>query len=202
VKWTVYYEDEMKLNPSISEIQSELEYLKKWYAWHPAFAHVDGKPLIFLCNDGDCEVANRWINATNGGWYVVPKVFSKFHDYPVQPNAWHQYGPASAFLHHDGYSVSISPGFWKADEESPRLPRLNQTAWCQHVQAMVDSKEAWQLVTTFNEAGEGTLIQPSEHWPSKSGYGYYLDCLHDITSVSTKSYYDNTPGSTRKSRNN
>ena len=28
VKWAVYCKDEMKLNPSISEIQSELEYLK------------------------------------------------------------------------------------------------------------------------------------------------------------------------------
>jgi len=206
VKWTVYYEDEMKLDPSIPEIKSDLEYLKKWYAWHPAFAHIDGKPVIFLYNDGDggCNIINRWMNATNGEWYFVPRVFSGFKDCPIQPNAWHQYGPASAFMHHEGYSVSISPGFWKADEELPRLPRLNQTAWCQNVQAMVDSKEPWQLITTFNEAGEGTLIEPSsKHWPSDSGYGYYLDCLHDITSISSKSSYDDSISITpRKSGSN
>jgi len=181
IKWTIYYEDEMKLNPTISQIKVDLEYLKKWFAWKSTWAHVDGKPLIFLYNDSDCDIVKRWMEATEGEWYVIPKVFSNFDECPVQPNAWHQYGPAGAFLHHKGYSVSISPGFWKADHESPRLPRLNESSWCQNVQAMVDSGEPWQLITTFNEHGEGTPIEPSSaNWPSKSGYGYYLDCLHDI----------------------
>ena len=181
IKWTIYYEDEMKLNPTISEVKGDLAYLKKWFAWKSTWAHVDGKPLIFIYNDSDCDIIKRWMDATDGEWYVVPKVFSRFHECPVQPNAWHQYGPTSAFLHYKGYSFSISPGFWKADHESPRLPRLNESSWCHNVQTMVDSREPWQLVTTFNEAGEGTIIEPSAaNWPSKSGYGYYLDCLHDI----------------------
>jgi hypothetical protein len=46
---------------------------------------------------------------------------------------------------------------------------------------MVDSGEPWQLITTFNEAGEGTMVESSSHhWQSGSGYGYYLDALNEI----------------------
>ena len=51
----------------------------------------------------------------------------------------------------------------------------------------------WQLITTFNEYGEGTAIEASYNWINKdvgfgvggttistSQYGYYLDCLHEI----------------------
>ena len=38
LKWTIYYEDEMALDPSVAEIRADLDYLKKWFAWHPAWA--------------------------------------------------------------------------------------------------------------------------------------------------------------------
>ena len=37
------------------------------------------------------------------------------------------------------------------------------------------------LLPPKNEAGEGTLIEPSPDWDSESGYGDYLDCLHNIS---------------------
>jgi hypothetical protein len=43
---------------------------------------------------------------------------------------------------------------------------------------MVASGEPWQLVTTFNEWGEGTAVEAAEEWSSPSGYGQYLDALH------------------------
>jgi Fibronectin type III domain len=44
---------------------------------------------------------------------------------------------------------------------------------------MVASNAPWQLVTTFNEWGEGTAIESANEWNSASGYGAYLDALHD-----------------------
>jgi hypothetical protein len=181
VKWTIYYEDEMNEDPSVIEIKADLAYLKKWFAWHPAYAHVNGKPVIFLYNNSGCDQVKRWMEAANGEWFVVAKVFGAFQDCPIQPSSWHQYGPARAVLQYEGHSFSISPGFHKADETEARLPRLSKAEWCQNVQTMIDSNEPWQLITTFNAAGEGTLIEASStNWPSDSGYGYYLDCLHDI----------------------
>ena len=46
---------------------------------------------------------------------------------------------------------------------------------------MIEIGEPWQLIVSFNKAGEGTLIEPSPNWENDSGYGIYLDCLHEIS---------------------
>jgi hypothetical protein len=43
---------------------------------------------------------------------------------------------------------------------------------------MVASEEPWQVITTFNEWGEGTAVESAAEWESQSGYGLYLDALH------------------------
>jgi hypothetical protein len=48
---------------------------------------------------------------------------------------------------------------------------------------MVASHEPWQLVTTFNEWGEGTAVESATEWASPSGYGAYLDALHNDGAV-------------------
>ncbi|CAJ1938086.1 unnamed protein product [Cylindrotheca closterium] len=182
IKWAIYYEDEWKLDPNQELLKDDFEYIKKYFAWHPTYAHVDGgKPLIFVWNEGECEVVDRWMKASNDEWFVIPKLFGGYKDCPVQPNDWHQYGPASPYASFKGHSISISPGFWHAGEAQARLPRLSESEWCDNVRRMSESGEPWQLVTTFNEQGEGTSIESTAaHWPSQSGYGYYLDCLHFI----------------------
>lgn len=181
MKWAIYYEDEWKHDASVSLLQEDLAYLKKWFVWHPTFAFVNGKPLIYIWNESDCEVISRWMEAASGEWHVIPKLFEGYQDCTVQPDNWHQYGPAKEIDEFEGHSVSISPGFWHAGDALSRLPRLTERQWCDNIQYMVDTREPWQLVTTFNEAGEGTGIESSsKHWPSESGYGYYLDCLHAI----------------------
>ena len=87
LKWTVYHEDSQD-NPSSGSIGTDLEYLKKWFAWHPTWAHVDGRPVIFAYNEDGCDVVNRWMDASNGEWYVVLKLFPKFKDCDRQPDHW------------------------------------------------------------------------------------------------------------------
>lgn len=41
-RWTLYYEPEGSGNPSVSQIQSDLNYIKTKYANNPAFLHLDG----------------------------------------------------------------------------------------------------------------------------------------------------------------
>jgi hypothetical protein len=180
LKWSVYHEDEQREDASPVRIREDLDYLKKWFAWHEAWAHIDGRPVIFVYNEAGCEVVRRWTEASNGEWYVVLKVFKDFKNCRVQPNSWHQYGPAHADLWIKDYSFSVSPGFWRADKDQPDLPRVSDSEWRHHVQSMVDSNEPWQLITTFNEAGEGTMVESSIDWPSISGYGIYLDALNEI----------------------
>jgi hypothetical protein len=172
-------EDEFKHDPSVSEIRADLDYLKKWFAWHPAWAHIDGKPVIFIWNESDCEVVKRWMEASDDEWYVVTKLFGGYKKCSKQPDHWHQYGMGDGTLEYSGVSFTIGPGFWKADESTPDLPRLSESRWCDNVEEMVDSGQPWQLIVSFNEAGEGTMVESSPSWKSSTKYGYYLDCLHD-----------------------
>ena len=180
VKWAVYHEQELFTNPTVAQIRADLDYLKKWYAWHDAWSHIDGRPVIFVYNEGGCEVASRWKNASKGEWYVVLKLFVGHQVCPVQPDHWHQYGPAAAVVSKPGCSFTVSPGFWRADKDSPTLPRLSEQNWRENVLMMVNSKEDWQLITTFNEWGEGTAVESAQEWARASGFGFYLDALHDI----------------------
>jgi hypothetical protein len=179
LKWAAYYEDEGFGDPTVETLRSDLAYLTERYTGHEAYAHIDGKPVIFVynANDGDCEVADRWAEATEGRWYVNLKVFGGYRDCASQPESWHQYGPASPAQQHAGYAYGISPGFWRADEASPRLAR-DPDRWRQNVRDMVASGEPWQLVVSFNEWGEGTAVERALDWSSASGYGVYLDALH------------------------
>jgi hypothetical protein len=88
----VYYEDEKKFDRTVDELVADLDYLKKWFAWHESWAHMDGKPVIFIWNESECEVADRWVKAANkAGWYVVLKLFGKYDECDSQPDSWHQY---------------------------------------------------------------------------------------------------------------
>ena len=180
LKWALYYEREGQANPTVTELQADLSYVKANYAGKPAYARVGGKPVIFVYNQNDttCEVADRWKQASGGQWYVVLKVFSGYRTCANQPDSWHQYSPAVASDSQSGYSYAISPGFWRADEAAPRLAR-DLGRWRQNIRDMVASGAPWQLVTTFNEWGEGTAAEIAQEWTTPSGYGDYLDALHD-----------------------
>jgi hypothetical protein len=179
LKWAFYYEKEGYDNPTAEELKSDLDYLMDQYGGHEAMASINGKPVIFVynANDQSCEVADRWLEAANGKWYVNLKVFGGFRNCINQPDSWHQYGPATATQQHKGYSFVISPGFWRADEETARLER-DTARWYANVREMVASNQPWQLVTTFNEWGEGTAIERCYDWQSRTKFGIYLDALH------------------------
>ena len=125
-------------------------------------------------------MADRWKQANTAlgsPAYVVLKVFSGYKTCASQPDSWHQYSPAVATDRQAGYSYAISPGFWQKGQ-AVRLAR-DLVRWNTNVSAMVASGEKWQLVTTFNEWGEGTSVELAAELASASGYGQYLDALHN-----------------------
>ena len=123
-------------------------------------------------------MVDRWAQGNTVDAYIVLKVFANYKtSCTSQPDGWHQYGPAAATDSQAGYSYTISPGFWKSGETSPRLDR-DPTRWTANVASMKASNAPWQLVTTFNEWGEGTSVESADEWSSPSGYGTYIDALH------------------------
>jgi hypothetical protein len=170
-------------NPTPAQITADLKYLAAHYISDPNYLWIAGKPTIFVYGDpsDSCATATRWAQANAAAsthFYVVLKVVSGYQNCADQPDNWHQYGPASATDSQGTHSYTISPGFDKFTEGSPRLAR-DPALWAQDVQAMNCSSAAFKLVTTFNEWGEGTSVESAGQWSSSSGQGTYLDTLHD-----------------------
>jgi hypothetical protein len=179
LRWSVYYEPEGQGDPSAEQIRSDLTYLLDRYGSHPAFFRLKGRFVVFVYADASdgCAMADRWRQANTAGAHVVLKLFPGYKDCASQPDGWHQYS-ASPETSHGRDSFTVSPGFWKWDEQSPRVTRDPQR-FRQNVRNMVASGANYQLVISFNEWGEGTAVESAEEWASPSGYGGYLDALHD-----------------------
>jgi hypothetical protein len=178
-RWSIYHENESLGNPSVAQLNSDLIYLRDRYGNDPSFLRVNGRFVVFVYADGgdNCAMADRWKQANTVGAYVVLKVFAGYRTCASQPDSWHQYSPAAAADSQQGYSYAIAPGFWQKGL-SVRLARdLNR--WNQNVKDMVASGAPWQLIATFNEWGEGTSVESAQEWASASGYGAYLDALHN-----------------------
>jgi hypothetical protein len=179
-KWAFYYELEGTTDPGAAQIASDLAYINSHYGSDPSAYKINGRLVVFVYagpNDG-CGMAARWAQGNaSANDYVILKVFPGYAGCASQPAQWHQYSPAVAEDHQAGRAFAISPGFWIANG-SVRLAR-DLSRWQQEVRDMVASHEPWQLITTFNEWGEGTAVESASEWASASGYGAYLDALHN-----------------------
>jgi hypothetical protein len=186
LKWTLYYEQEGYSDPSVAELQSDLTYIRDRYVDDPAFFRIGGRPVLFVynANETSCSVVSRWKQANAGfGFYLVMKVFAGWQGCPNQPNSWHQYGPSRREHSHLPYSYVISPGYWRVDEATPRLARdtvHSVPMFRQAIRNMIASSAQFQLITTHNEWGEGTSIEPAREWNCLTcRYGDYLKALHE-----------------------
>ena len=181
-RWAIYYEREGYEDPSVERLRADLEYVRDAYASLPAYLKVDGRFVVFVYGDaGDsCATAERWreANATVGA-YVVLKAFASYRDCVAQPQAWHQYSGDRAEYELAPDSYMISPGFEEMQEPQSRLSR-DLERWRQNVADMVASQARWQLVISFNEWPEGTSVESAREWATPSGYGAYLDALHEL----------------------
>ncbi len=177
--WAVYMESEGQGNPSVAAISSDLQYIHDKYASSPAYLKIGERFVVFVYSDPSdgCGMVDRWTQANTLKAYLVLKIFTGYQKCPNQPNAWHEYAPAGAEKGVGNDSFTISPGFYKAGEPQPRLPR-NLQQWDAEIQDMIASNANFELITTFNEWGEGTAVESATEWASPSGYGQYLDALH------------------------
>jgi hypothetical protein len=180
VKWALYYQPESQGNPTVAQIQADLAYINQQYGGDPAFARVNSKPVIFVSAHSDgCEMASRWTQANaNHADYISLKVFSGYRTCADQPDAWHQYSPAVREDNQSGRSISISPGYWNYSEADPRLTR-DLSTFNTAVQHLVASSAPWKLVTSFNQWGQSSSVEGATEWQSSSGFGTFLDALHN-----------------------
>jgi len=179
LRWTIYYEPEGQGNPAVSQITADLIYLRDHYGGDPSYLRIAGRFVVFVYADATdgCSMVDRWKQANSVNAYIVLKVFAGYKTCANQPDGWHQYAPSVAADSQGAFSYSISPGFWKVGE-APRLTR-DLARWTTNIGNMIASGARFQLITTFNEWGEGTAVESAAEWASPSGYGAYLDALHN-----------------------
>ena len=196
-RWAPYYEPEGSSDPTPAAIAADLHYLRTSYGGGSALATVPGKGmLVFVYNADDLDTAHgcatvaRWKQAEHllqrqyaETVYVDLKVFSGYATCAgsASIDGWHQYGPASAvqnFSHGPGDGAyAISPGFWKAGNAYGTAPFLarDRARWQSDIAAMNASGAKWQLITTYNEWGEGTAIESSSGCRVTPPPGTYCD---------------------------
>jgi hypothetical protein len=108
------------------------------------------------------------------------KVYGGYLECARQPDAWHQYVlPFGGGARFGRDTYVATPGFWMAADQEPRLAR-DVARWRENVRAMAASGAPWQLVISFNEWPEGTAVESAAEWATPSGYGAYLDVLHEV----------------------
>lgn len=176
-----YYESEGTKDPTVEQIRQDLVRLKALAdQYGDTWQRVNGKPVLFVYNSNDrtCAIVDKWKQAAPD-WYVNLKVFSGYRTCPSQPDSWHQYAPTSAIDRQTPNAVTISPGFWFHKDAAPRLAR-DPVRFAQNVADWNAAAVQWKLVTTFNEEGEGSMVEPATAWESPSGFGTYLDILHGV----------------------
>jgi hypothetical protein len=181
LRWALYYEREGYGDPSVDRIRADLEYIRDTYVSRPSYLKVDGRFVVYVYGDpGDgCDTAARWRAANTVGAYVVLKAFAGFRDCAAQPDAWHEYSAALPEYELPPDSFMIAPGFDERSEAAPRLPR-DPSRWRSDITDMLASNARWQLILSFNEWPEGTSVESAREWASPSGYGAYLDTLHEL----------------------
>lgn len=181
LRWALYYEWEGYRDPSVEQLRADLEYIRDAYASQPAYLKVGGRFVVYVYGAGNdsCDTAARWRAANTVGAYVVLKAFAGFRSCTAQPDAWHQYSAALPAYDLLPDSFMVAPGFDERTETAARLPR-DVTRWREDVTAMLASDARWQLVLTFNEWPEGTSVESAREWETPSGYGAYLDVLHEL----------------------
>ncbi|MBV8305452.1 MAG: hypothetical protein JOZ04_14670 [Acidimicrobiia bacterium] len=175
-QWAVYFESGSPAfgDRSVGALQSYMAYVRDHYAGDPNYLHMAGRPVIFVWpNAGDgCDMVQRWHDA-NIGFYIVQKRFDGWQSCTGLADSWHEYSPNVYRSVLSPYSYSVSPGFNRYDSQGPYLAR-DPGQFDAAVAAMAAAPVQWKLVTTFNEWGEGTAVEPAAEWGTQ-----YLDILHN-----------------------
>jgi hypothetical protein len=75
----------------------------------------------------------------------------------------------------------ISAGYEQTGVQvAPTVPRVSLDVWRRSAADMVASGARNQFVISFNGWGESSAIESATEWASSSGFGAYLDVLHEV----------------------
>ena len=165
-------------------IRGWLEYILKKYGDHPAFAKLDGKPVIWIWAGGAVPLQS-WKEILNGldakfigfGSDINDlSVFAGLHEYNTMDveNLPRHYGlikkSTDFYAHQQGvpkfYAPTVLPGFYKKNFHF-KLEREGGDTYERFWQAAVGCDPHDIVITSWNEWPEATYIEPSREYGTK-----------------------------------
>jgi hypothetical protein len=181
--WAVVYEPEGYGDPSVERLRADLEYLRDRYAPKPAYLKLDGRFVVVAYGEerDTCATVDRWLAANAGihAWLVL-KIFDGWEQCPRQPDGWYQFSGGQYEYRIGTDFFGISAGYEKTGAQvAPTVPRITLDGWRKAAGDMVASGTRNQFVISFNEWGEASAIESASEWATLSGFGAYLDVLHE-----------------------
>lgn len=168
-----------------TQLKADLDHYFNDYASDPSYLLApDGRPMLWVYGRTvpGAPKLQALMQVNNGRFFVNVQAQPSPIRSATQPDAWHRYAttlPEAEVVNRPGMCFSISPGFWRFDQEAPALAR-DPVRWQQNVQHMVASKSTFQMINTFDEWGEGTSVANALDWATPDGQGSYLDALAQI----------------------
>jgi hypothetical protein len=179
-RWAIHYELEGTGNPAVAQIRADLAYIQARYANDPSYLKIANRfvVFVFVASDDGCELADRWREAAPANAYLVLAAFAGQRKCDSQPDGWYVYDPSASLSNLVPWSYTISPGYSKPGDPSELARDLAR--WRKDAAAMALSGARLQLIVSFNEWGEGSAVESSDSWATPSGYGAYLDVLHEL----------------------
>lgn len=198
LKLTIVYEDNSLRNLAddqrATQARQDMLYLQSTYFNSDSYTKVDGKPLLMCFGPQQIKSPEQWNFIFQGQtakpqYVVLNGASGAVNDSQykncageylwVKPNP--DYSGAKSF---DMYIGGAMPGFWDVYKQFGQgdgyttYDRENGALFDRQLQAAQSAGLKWLQVSTWNDYGEGTTIEPTEE------YGYkYLTALQRFTGV-------------------
>jgi hypothetical protein len=163
-----------------------LRRLAKSRAASQGYLHIQSRPAVFVAlrkAHRSCARAHRW-RAAARAWWLGLAAFPGYERCRGAADVWFRDSPVARTAKANG-SFLIRPGYWPSSARAPRVTR-SIAAWRRSIRQMVASHASLQLIDSLNDWSHGSAIEASRAWASASGFGLYLDALHDQASVSAQ----------------
>ncbi len=177
--WAVDDEVEEVADLDTTAIGDTLRYIDIHHAKDPSYLRIAGRFVVFVgAAPGDgCDMVQRWTSANAMHAYLVMAAVPGYAGCASQPDQWYASDPTVADQQVGQSSYAISPGFWRPGAAASLV--RDPGRWSSSIRAMIASGAQLQLIGSFNQWGDGSSVESAREWASPSGFGTYLDALHN-----------------------
>lgn len=198
LKFAIVYEDATLSNVDAADratqARQDMLYLQNNYFTSDSYTRIDGRPLFLCFGPQQLQTPREWTLAFAGQSkkpvFVALNGFAGYANDAQNQNCVGEYlwvNPNPDYKDANNFDMYIGgamPGFWDVYKEFGQgngyttFDHENGALFDRQLKAAKDAGLDWLQISTWNDYGEGTIIEPTEE------FGYrYLTALQTFTGV-------------------